>query len=55
MSRIYKGLKKLNTKIANNPVIKWANELNRHFSNVTGQVIEKWLKKCSTLLVIKEM
>jgi hypothetical protein len=28
-----KELKKLHTKRVNNPIYKWANELNDHFSN----------------------
>jgi hypothetical protein len=51
MSRIYKELKKINSK-TNNPIIKWANELNTQSSKKKY----KWLmKKCSTSLVIKEI
>jgi hypothetical protein len=31
MSRIYKELKKLNTKGTSNQINKWVNELNRYF------------------------
>ena len=32
VSKIYKGLIKLNTQRTNNPVMKWAKDMNGHFS-----------------------